>query len=206
MSFTHLDYDPCTYQTNLLQSVGPGDYVMATPALQCSTCLSGDPWLQGGGAVSVCKDRPLIDVDSELHNLTRHATNCPAGHFHPSARPYCAAQINFPDCQTTIFSEGTRFTNPPCTLHCTGWNRWEWLCKDPQDRLQVPFDWNINSKQVAKDNHRPCIPTPQDQTRGLPHDDGVEVRFNPTCRQDHQEQGMDMPRVDWRSCSSMHQV
>lgn len=206
MSFTHLAYDPCTYRTDLLQSVGPGDYLMATPALQCSTCVSGDPWLQGGGAASICKDRPLIDVDSELHNLSRPATNCPAGHYHPSATPFCA-RTNFPDCHATSIScEDTRLTNPPCTLRATGWNRWEWLCQDPQDKVQMPFDWNIDTKLVAKDNFRPCIPTPIDQARSLPLDDGTESRWTTDCPLQRDQAQMQMPRVDWRSCSTMHQV
>lgn len=208
MSFTHLDYDPCTYQTNLTQSVGPGDYMIATPASQCSTCLPVDPWLQGGGAVSRCRDHSLIDVDSELHNLSRPATNCPAGHYRPSSQPYCGARVDFPDCRTQMLSsEDTRLTNPPCTLRCTGWNRWEWLCKDPQDRVEVPFDWNINSKQVAKDNHRPCIPTPLDQSHSFPIDNGREVRWSSQCQQENLTDLHDnMPRVDWRSCSTMHMV
>lgn len=210
MSFNHLDYDPCTYRTDLKQSVGPGDYVMATPAIQCSPCLSGDPWMQGsgGGAASVCRDRPLVDVDSELHNLTRPATNCPAGLYHPSSTPFCS-RTDFPDCQATsvISCEDTRLTNPPCTLRATGWNRWEWLCRDPQDRVQMPFDWNIDSKLMAKDNHRPCIPSPLDQTPSLPRDDGVETRWAPDCPQQRdQMQSQMMPRVDWRSCSTMHNL
>lgn len=203
MSFTHLDDDPCTYKTDLTQSVGPGNYLMATPVLQCSPCLSGDPRIQGGGAVSICRDRPLVDVDSELHNLSRPATNCPAGHYHPSSTPFCPGS-EFPDCRVGVTTEDTRLSNPPCTLRCTGWNRWQWLCQDPQERVHMPFSWNINSKQIAKDNHRPCIPTPADQSKGLPRDDGTEVRWAQDCPQTRDD--MTMPRVDWRSCSTLHQL
>lgn len=206
MSFTRLDYDPCTYRTNLTQSIGPGDYSISTPSPQCSTCLSGDPWLQGGGGVSICRDRPLIDVDSELHNLSRPATNCPAGLYHPSVIPFCTTSIAFQDCRRSVTTQDTRLTNPPCTLRGTGWNRWEWLCQDPQDRIEMPFDWNIDSKLVARDNHRPCIPTPLDQTSSMPNDDRQEVQWqpNPACSDSLGDKTM--PRVDWRSCSTMHQV
>lgn len=204
MSFTRLDYDPCTYRTDLLQSVGPSDYLMATPALQCSTCISVDPWVQGGGAASICKDRPLVDIDSELHNLSRPATNCPAGLYHPSATPFCS-RTDFPDCHTSsISSEDTRLTNPPCTLRSTGWNRWEWLCQDPQDKVQMPFDWNIDSKLMAKDNHRPCIPVPLDQSPSLPRDDNAETRWTSDCLP--QRDFISGTRVDWRSCSTMHDL
>lgn len=205
MSFTHLDYDPCTYQTNLVQSIGPGDYSIATPFVQCSTCLSGDPWLQGSGGVSVCEDRLLIDIDSELHNLTRPATNCPAGMYHPTKTPFCTSSKDFGACLDAVATEDTRLTNPPCTLRGTGWNRWEWLCRNPQENIEVPFDWNISSKLVAKDNHRPCIPCPLNDSRALPIDDGNEVKWTPTACAGG-DQTRTMPRVDWRTCASLHQL
>ena len=58
-----------------------------------------------------------------------------------------------------MFQEDTRLSNPPCTLRGTGWNRWEWLCQDPQEELR-PFDFNISNRIAAKDAHRPCIPIP----------------------------------------------
>lgn len=205
MSFTHLNYDPCTYQTNLTQSVGPGDYRIATPAIQCSTCLTGDPWLQGSGGVSVCNDQSLVDVDSELHNLSRPATNCPAGKYHPTVTPFCRSRKDFNPCLNTVAIEDTRLTNPPCTLRGTGWNRWEWLCQDPQTNIEIPFDWNISSKMIAKDSHRPCVPIPQNQSPALPRDDGKEVRWTQSgCT--GADQSRVMPRVDWRSCSSLHQL
>lgn len=205
MSFTHLNYDACTYRTNLTQSIGPGDYAIATPATQCSTCLSGDPWLQGSGGVSSCVDKSLIDIDSELHNLTRPATNCPSGMYRPTITPFCGSRKDFNACLDTVATEDTRLTNPPCTLRGTGWNRWEWLCRNPQEDIEIPFDWNISSKLVAKDNHRPCIPRPLDDSMTMPIDDGKETKWvGNTCSKT--EQSRVMPRVDWRTCASFHQL
>ena len=44
------------------------------------------------------------------------------------------------DCY--IPAEDTRLSNPSCNLRGTGWNRWEWLCLNPQDRVEIPFDFN----------------------------------------------------------------
>lgn len=205
MSFNRLDYDPCTYRADLDQSVGPGNYLVATPGPHCLPCFSGDPWVQSGGADSTCASRSLVDVDSELHNLTRPATNCPSGLYHPGKEPFCATRTDFPDCRTTVATDDTRLNDPPCTLRGTGWNRWQWLCTDPQDRVQMPFDWNIDSKLVSKDAHRPCIPSPIDQLAVMPPDYGNSdiESWRPTCPPPAPLSSA--PRVDWRSCSSLHQ-
>jgi hypothetical protein len=65
-------------------------------------------------------------------------------------------------------TENTRLSNPSCNLRGTGWNRWEWLCQDPQERVEIPFDYNINNRLVVRDNHRPLIPKPLDQSAALP--------------------------------------
>ena len=66
--------------------------------------------------------------------------------------------IHFKNCFKP--TEDTRLSNPACNLRGTGWNRWEWLCRNPQERVEIPFDFQIDSVIVAKDNHRPCVPNP----------------------------------------------
>ena len=46
------------------------------------------------------------------------------------------------------------------------------MCLDPQERVLIPFDYNINNRLVVKDNHRPCIPKPIDVNQSLPPDTG----------------------------------
>ena len=84
MSFNRLNYDTCAYKQNLYQSVGPGEYRLTEPPNSCDICLPETPHirLQKQG-VSVRGDMPLIDVDSELMNLTRPATNCPSKKYIP---------------------------------------------------------------------------------------------------------------------------
>ena len=70
------------------------------------------------------------------------------------------------DCDNWV--ENTRISNPSCNLRGTGWNRWEWLCENPQERVLMPFDTNISNRLVVKDNHRPVIPKLIDQNPILP--------------------------------------
>ena len=70
--------------------------------------------------------------------------------------------MNFTDCGLT--TDDSRLSNPPSTLRGTGFNRWEALPFNPQERVTQPFDFQINSKLLSKDNHRPCVPRPIEQT------------------------------------------
>lgn len=189
MSFNRLPYDTCSYKHNLAETVGPGVYQLTTPPNACEPCHPNDPYvrLQRTG-VSLSKNTPIIDVDSELIGINRNLSDCPELKYLPSkdGSIYCGAssnkvvgcqknakvcldmknKVHFSDCFTP--TEDTRLSNPPATLRGTGWNRWEWLCRNPQDRVEVPFDYKIDSVIVAKDNHRPCIPSPLDQSSALP--------------------------------------
>lgn len=172
MSYSRLNYDRCTYTQNLKQSVGPADYVLGTPRVECRACFSTDPAVRMSSVpristgVSTCDQDALIDVDSELKLITRKASNCPSDKYLPKEKAMCKLN-NFPDCQA-LPREDTRLSNPTCTLRSTGWNRWEWLCKNPQDNALVPFDYNISNRIVVKDNHRPCIQEPINQAAALP--------------------------------------
>jgi hypothetical protein len=201
MSFNRLNYDPCTYMHNLRQSVGAADYQLATPVPHCQPCFSTDPALRmGTGGVSTCVDKPLVDVDSELIGITRQATNCPTQKYIPTG-DFCSLR-DLKDCRSQMPAEDTRISNPPCTLRGTGWNRWEWLCQNPQDKVLVPFDTNVNTNIVLKDNHRPCIPEPIDQTLVLPpactSDAVVSYSMNDCGKVNN-----NVPSVHWQSCSAI---
>ena len=196
MSFNKSIYDFGSYKQDLNQSVGPGMYHLNKPVISCQPCYPYTPSIrlqQQGDSIS--GKQSLIDVDSELLNITRkysrnpkekYIPNCPdsmcksgevcgngavdscklhAG-MKPGSRATDSDLVHMPDCFTP--AEDTRLSNPSCNLRCTGWNRWEWLCKDPQEKVLIPFDWNISNRLVAKDNHRPIIPKPLDQRLALP--------------------------------------
>lgn len=194
-ALSSLNYDDCTYKHNLKQSVSVGDYSINQPRVECISCFETSPstTLNGNG-VDVCSDKPLIDVDSELKLISRQATNCPTYQYLPSNKAYCA-KTSLPDCRG-LAREETRLSNPPCTLRATGWNRWEWHCQNPQDKALVPFDFMISNRLVVKDNHRPCIPQPIDQSHTLPSlngDDSVYVNKN-SCN----SMVTDLPSKVWR--------
>lgn len=206
MSFNKNRYDLCSYKYQLAESVGPGVYALTRPDNQCEPCLSSNPWViaQSSGD-SISRNTSLIDIDSELIGISRNLSDCPDRKFLPNQYGsfHCGAQtgkigsncrptdklcvdnsqmMNYKDCGP--MTEDTRLSNPPATLRGTGWNRWEWLCQDPQDRVVEPFDFQIDTKIVSKDNHRPCIPRPIDQFNVYPHPNNKPIceTIVPVCQ------------------------
>ena len=182
MSFNRLNTDTCAYQQTLSESVGPGEYKLSEPMVGNVPCFSSDPniRLQYSG-VSFDKNQSMVDTNSELLNITRDASKCSTKKHLPqfdkdgNLVETRGEKVMFQDC-TLLQQEDTRLSNPSCNLRGTGWNRWEWLCQNPQERVLMPFDYHINTNILERDNHRPCIPEPLDQTLCLPQPTDEPIR------------------------------
>jgi len=183
MSFNRLDYDKCSYKQEISESIGPGEYQLNTPFISCDDCYNRDPQIimQRSGA-SVAKNMPMIDVDSELININRKLSNCSNDSFIPKFNKEgeidnSIETTDFKNCNMPT-TENTRLSNPSCNLRGTGWNRWEWLCQDPQERVEIPFDNNVSNRLLFKDNHRPLIPNLIDQSGFLPPQNNEPIKVN----------------------------
>lgn len=176
MSAASLRTDSCAYDEKLRRSVGPGMYMLGTPAndcgIECTRDIPADPFLryQGWGP-NTCAPGSAVDDGSELRGLNYKASKCSADSYTPgkySAQGTCFAKGTTDPRACTAPTEPTRISNPPCTLRSTGWNRWEWLCFDPQERALIPFEWNVSYRRVVKDNHTPILEQPLDQSAFIP--------------------------------------
>ncbi len=196
MTDVYANVGSCSYDEKLRVSVGPGMYKLTTPANDGSACgrdIPADPslrWQSWGPGF--CAPGSSVDDNSELKGLNYRSSKCDKDMFNPynyKLKPACIAEGNQDAHACTAPMESTRLSNPPCTLRSTGWNRWEWLCWNPQDRAIIPFQWNVNSSIVIKDNHAPCMPQFMDQTGVLPtaslDDDNQSFvrnwKMNPAC-------------------------
>lgn len=165
MSLNALKYDDCAYTHQLKESISPGDYMINTPR-PCDPCFVVTPgvFVDKFGA-SLC-EKDLVDVNSELLNITRKASDCPSQKYLPRAEPFCNA-THYKEC-AFLTPEETLISNPKCTNKEVTVNRWEWLCRNPQDKALMPFDWFVANRTIVKDSHRPCIGKPIAQEVALP--------------------------------------
>jgi hypothetical protein len=172
MSWASLKSDSCSYQEKLGRSVGPGMYMLSTPPNDLNDCgrdIPADPSLryQTYGP-TLCPVGSSIDISSDLRGLNRKNTKCATEQFENSLPEACKVRGTQGARECGTPQEASRLSNPPCTLRSTGWNRWEWLCYDPQEKATMPFDYFISNRIMMKDNHVPCLPTPQNHTNTLP--------------------------------------
>ena len=194
MSFSRLNYDKDAYKQDLRESVGSGLYVLNTPITDCQACFPPDNHNTERMNSAICANQTLVDVSSELLGITRHNSKAPKEKYLPNSG-FCSSVI-LKDCNA-IHAEDTRLSNPPITLRGTGWNRWEWLCQDPQQNAFVPFDYNIANRIVAKDNHRPYIQRPIDQSAALPPEndnDGITTPYKASIKDNNA-----LPSTTWKA-------
>ena len=227
MSFNRLKYDTSTYKKNLNQSVGPGYYHLNQPTVSCNPCYPANSSfnLQRSG-VSVNKKMFMIDQDSELMGLFRKKSNNPDKLYKPcgdiklcrngegnsnGVASNCSHEIklskrdrlenkdliHWPDCMSP--PEDTRLSNLNCNLKEIGFNRFDWLCNNPQDKVEIPFAHNISNRIIVKDNHRPIIPNLISSEPCLPKQKGItsetikNVYANNTSPQS----------TNWRCCNQI---
>lgn len=206
MSFSKLSYDNCAYEKYLEESTGTGEYMLNTPAINCDgqTCFFPSPNIRlDKTGVAVCDNKALIDVDSELLGLNMKQVKCPKERTFDSS--YCDNK-SMQDCSDNfLIAEDTKLSNPACNLRGTGWNRFDFLHENPQDKALMTFDREVQNRLIVKDNHRPCIPTlKKDMT--VPYDDG-------NCYTDAEHEYASMykdnktqPFIHWRSCDEIRRL
>jgi hypothetical protein len=182
---TRLKYDSGSYQEELKRSIFPGIYQLNSPYNDCNDCgviIPDDPFIryQNYGQ-NTCSMKKAVDDSSELLGLNYKKSKCNANEYLPGRYESTGCNIKGADKPRSCIvpREDTRLSNPPCTLKETGINRWEWLCFDPQERAIEAFDRvPVNYRMVAKDNHIPCIETPEDQSVFFPKDNSSKLINN----------------------------
>lgn len=206
MSFTRNKYDAQNYNRDLFQTIRPGHFRTNLPRNECDGCLN--PNAHNASFGNSIYNENLMDVDSELMGLNVKNTKCPEKDFNPERSNEQFKNSNkthYADCPNFV-GENTRLSNPTCTLRGTGWNRWEWLCQDPQDKAIIPFNIELNTSIMTKDDHRPCVPRPVDQFTGHPvsqyNDPNVVMYNDQTIRNGVQNNEL-FADQSWKNCAQV---
>lgn len=143
-------------QTNDKQNMGPGLYRLSMAQRDNKPAYPWAPTMvsQRGG-VSTVEGVSLIDIDSELMNITRVNSKVPSMHYQPNEDK--ALSLKHVE-DGGFHSESERLNNPPSLLRGQTKNRWEPLCIDPQANAIEPFERRIGQDTYLSqiDDYKPC--------------------------------------------------
>ena len=171
-------YDGCKSADDMRVATGPGRYALDAPPQYCNASFAPEPTVrQQKWGASMNSQYVKTDVESDLQNINRPPSKSVCNQYNPAT-----SKINRTAAATKMKEESfpmthSRLADPPCTLRSSGWNRWEWLCQNPQENIMMPFDNLVTTRLQQKDQFRPCIPRPMLASAVLPaptaHNDGV---------------------------------
>ena len=159
--------DGCKTSDDLRITTGPGRYQLDTPPQYCNASFAPEPTIhQQYWGASLTSDYQKTDVESDLFNINRPTTKTVCNQYDPNTDAVNKSQLVRPK-ENSFPQTHSRLIDPPCTLRSSGWNRWEWLCENPQEGAMMPFDHLITTRLQQKDQFRPCIPVPIDSVANV---------------------------------------
>jgi len=158
MSFTRFHDDPCRIEKQLEETTGPGRYMLSVPGNGVKPCFMEDPYIrmQKWGANLRTN---TINLESELIGLGRNLNKDCTKENNYKNHEVKNNKIEYPSC--IPFIEQTRATNPAWTARDLEQVNWEILPLDPQENVCIPFQNNLNTRLLERDNFvaepPPCL-------------------------------------------------
>uniref|UniRef100_A0A6C0LI49 Uncharacterized protein n=1 Tax=viral metagenome TaxID=1070528 RepID=A0A6C0LI49_9ZZZZ len=168
MSFTRFHDDPNRVKKQIQESTGPGRYMLDVPGNGLKPCFMEDPFvrLQKWGANLQTN---TINLESALMGIDRKdGRDC----IDQIKKMPKSSTIEYPSCEP--FTEQPRATMPAWTARDLEQNNFSYLPLDPQEHTCIPFQNNLNTRLIERDNFKiqaPCtdntkLPSINSQTFG----------------------------------------
>lgn len=171
-------YDGCKTTDDLRLTTGPGRYMLDTPPKYCNASFAPEPTIrQQKWGASMNTQYSKTDVESDLFNINRPTTKVACNQYNPKKDKMQTSQF-VPMKEESFPQTHSRLVDPPCNLRSSGWNRWEWLCENPQEGVMMPFNNLVTTRLLQKDQHRPCIPNIMNQDSLLPKPVGDDASYS----------------------------
>jgi len=145
MAFTRFHDDPCRIMKQLQEFTGPGMHTLQVPGNGTSMPFVNDPQvrMQKWGAN---RHNNFVQVESELLGMTNKLSirDCFSA-TEPNASP-----VNYPTHKAEITGQ-SRTVTPAWEVRSVQQPRWETLHVDLQAHALVPFQYNHETRQAARD-------------------------------------------------------
>ena len=160
MSFTRFNYDDCRTEKALQQATGTSRYILNTPGWGNRPSTFDDPQIRmqkWGGNLRKVYNSSAIDIHSDLIGITRPLSkDCKDKSFPFKGVTHSTKQI-YPSVKKAITHE-SRVTHPAWMYRSLEQTREYPLFLDPLENCLVPFETNLNTRLLERDNFIPKIP------------------------------------------------
>jgi hypothetical protein len=157
--FSRMKYDLPAYQEAIERSTNPLKYNLYPGyGYHCNTCFPASGPVGTHGVNIDFTHKHVIDVDSILSGRT--VLNSKANEFsYPTPLNYKTQKVG--ECDRFIETEYSRYTHPIQNYRGLYPDRFYPLKQDPQ--CHIFWNFEVNTKLQAKDNHRAIFQVPVEQ-------------------------------------------
>ena len=149
MSFTRFHDDPCRISKQLEESSNVGKYRLNVPGNGLNPLYMQDPYIRlqkWGGNLRT----NIAEIEESLKGLNRKLNrDCLEENNYNNFTP-SSTNINYPEYG--MFTEQPRAIMPAWDLRGSENREFEYLHRDPQARIEIPFQSNIYSRITEIDN------------------------------------------------------
>lgn len=151
MSFTSIRNDEEKIKQKLQEHTFIGRYMLDTPGPGMNLNFSEDPQIrmQGFGA-NLCEN--YVNLESDLLGMTRKTNRdlVDINDFkqHAVSAPAMSWGVSRP------FVDESRSSCPAFWFRSLEQNRWEYPILNPQNSIEMPFNYNVQTRILEKDNYK----------------------------------------------------
>ena len=161
MSFTRFIYDECRTSKKLQELTGPGRYILNTPGWGRAPSTFNDPQIRPGwnGNLRKVYNSTAIDINSDLIGITRPLSRDCKDKSFPFKGVIKSEKQIYPSVKCAMTQE-SRVTHPAWMYRDLEQTRKYPLFLNPLENSIIPFERNLNTRLLERDNFVPEIPNP----------------------------------------------
>ena len=150
MSFTRFHDDPCRVAKQLQQSTDVGRWILNVPGNGDKPAYMADPQIRiqtwGGNLMTNC-----VDLESELRGVNRRASKDCLGKDEYTKFNVPSQPMQYPT-NSTLYTEESRTIMTAWTARDLEQVDWYTLPLNPQENTCMPFQNNLSTRIIEKDN------------------------------------------------------
>lgn len=158
MAFTRFHDDPCRINKQLQESTGLGRYMLNVPGNGSKPLYMDDPHIRlqkwGGNLMT-----NTVSVESDLFGLSRNFNRDILNENDYKKHAVKSQAINYPSNSET--TDQSRATHPAWMLRDLEQFKPQILIFNPQENTCYPFQNNLNTRTLERDNFVAKFPNPE---------------------------------------------